>query len=97
MELTITTKKAADRWVDPLMNYLEEHIFWISRELRGEIIQDMPTLFSYIVDLKAEFLLCNKQYEKPFGFNAEYESNGTATIRVGYSQEQITITEKVNP
>lgn len=95
MKVDITHIRAGKKWKDPLLNYLEEHLFWISLELQGEIIHDMPTLFAYLVDLKGEFLTCNRQYEKPFGFEAEYtrKKDGTITITVGYSQERLIITE----
>ena len=97
MNLSITTKKKGATWKDPLLNYLEEHVFWIALELKGEMIHDMATLFSYIVDLKAEFLHCNKQYVKPPLFQATYleESDQPITIVVGYSKEQLIITEKI--
>jgi hypothetical protein len=95
MRLSIIRNRPGQKWKDPLMTYLEEHIFWISLELQGEVIHDMATLFAYIVDLKNEFQHCNSQYQKPFGFDAVYQrvECGTVTITVGDSQEQIIITE----
>jgi hypothetical protein len=95
MRLQIIKNRPGQKWKDPLMTYLEEHVFWISMELEGEVIHDMATLFAYIVDLKSEFQHCNRNYEKPFGFNAEYhqKEDGKKTITFGYSDEHLIITE----
>lgn len=93
MNLLIITKGKESAWKDPLLTYLEEHIFWIALELQGEMIQDMATLFTYILDLKEEFQKCNVQYQKPPLFHFNYLQEGTEpiTILIGYSNEQLII------
>lgn len=82
-------------WVDPLINYLDKHCALIITDLSDlGLINDMPTLFSYLVDLQEEFLTCNVKYERPVDFRIHYHhQNGKASITIGHIKESIIITE----
>jgi hypothetical protein len=95
MNLDLNEKRAGDAWADPLMKYLTEHVYWVNRDLQGEIIHDMPTMFSYLVDLVQEFSEANPQYSKPKEFHLQYNHGQTTQIIYGYAEELVIINESL--
>jgi hypothetical protein len=92
MKLTVLVNREGKQWKDPLIKYLEDHVFWIALEMGDDFIQDMATLFCYLVDLQGEFLTCNKQYTRPLNFSIEFRRNDRGErILLGYHEESITL------
>lgn len=95
LQLEFRFTKSGDHWKDPLISYLDAHCAWIARELSDiEFINDMPTLFTYLVDLQDEFITCNPNYKKPYDFQINYHKvDDQEHIHVGYHTEKLIINE----